>query len=303
MTSDASETFQTAKVTQQDQIGLYVQEQAKLYDKWVIALGGRQDFVSSDTNNIVAGTSQDSDASKFSGRAGLVYLADNGLAPYFSYTQSFLPVVGTDSSGGVLQPETGEQYEIGVKYQPSGVDSFITASAFDLTRQNVVSINPATFASVQTGEQRSRGFELEAVGSFLDSALNITAAYTYQYVEITKSIAGDEGNRPLGVPEQLAAIYADYTIPGGALRGLGFGLGVTYQGSISGGSLDGDPANTFEVDGFTLVDAAVHYDWRKLRLPSMCRTCSTTNILTSVSMPASVCWHRPNRGGYCALQL
>jgi len=99
------------------------------------------------------------------GRAGFGYVADNGLAPYISYSESFQPLAGEDSEGKLFVPETGQQYEIGLKYQPVGWNSFMTISPFNLTRQNV-----ARYGGVgrpddvfQTGEIRSRGIELEGV--------------------------------------------------------------------------------------------------------------------------------------------
>jgi len=37
-------------------------------------------------------------------RAGLVYKADNGLAPYLSYSESFFPVAGVSKAGQVFVP-------------------------------------------------------------------------------------------------------------------------------------------------------------------------------------------------------
>lgn len=230
----------------------------------MLNLGGRYDRVKSEMENRLTDTESEQeseqDENEFTGRAGLVYLFDSGLAPYASYSESFLPTIGSNF-GEAFKPETGRQYEAGVKYQPTGVNSFITLAAFDLRRQNVLTTDPANpLNSVQTGEIRSRGVEVEAVAS-LDIGLSLIAAYTYEDVEVTKSLAGDEGNRPTGVPEHLASLWGDYTIQGGPLGGLGFGAGVRYTGSTFANS-----ENTFEVDDYTLVDAAIHYDWKGLSL-------------------------------------
>lgn len=198
----------------------------------------------------------------------MLYLADNGLAPYFSYSESFLPIADTDFFGKPFEPETGVQYEVGVKYQPPGANASVTLAAFDLRRQNVLTQDPENFDNqIQTGEVRSRGIEVEAVAS-LDFGLDLILAYTYLDPEITKSnVVDDEGERieegetPEGVQKHTAALWADYTIQGGALAGLGFGAGVRYLGSTFG-----DVPNTIKVPGQTLVDAAVHYDWKNFRL-------------------------------------
>ncbi|ADE14913.1 TonB-dependent siderophore receptor [Nitrosococcus halophilus Nc 4] len=247
--------------TSLQQIGFYFQDQLKLYDKWVLSLGGRQDWANTERMNNLAGTGTEQDDDKFSGRVGLVYLADMGLAPYFSYSESFLPIADVNLAGEPFAPETARQYEIGVKYQPPGWNSFVTVAAFDLERQNVRTPDPNNpLNQVQTGEVRSRGVELEGVAS-LNFGLDVIASYTYLDAEITKSnVPGEEGERPTQVPEHQGSVWAKYTVQKGLLRGLGLGGGVRYTGSSFA-----DTPNTFESPDFTMVDATISYDWRQFR--------------------------------------
>jgi iron complex outermembrane receptor protein len=94
----------------------------------------------SSTKTLRTGTKSQSslDSKAFTGRVGLVYLFDNGLAPYASYSESFKPQSGTGYGGSVFKPTEGKQYEIGIKYQPPGSNSFITAAIFDLRQSNVL---------------------------------------------------------------------------------------------------------------------------------------------------------------------
>ncbi|MCG8355679.1 MAG: TonB-dependent receptor, partial [Kiloniellales bacterium] len=127
--------------------------------------------------------------------------------------------------------------------------------AFQVTQQNVQTPDPANPGfSVQTGEVRSRGIELEGVASF-DNGLSLAAAYTFQDVEVTKANDGTKGNAPAGTAEHWASVWGDYTIQDGLLEGLGAGLGVRYIGESAG-----DDNGTFTVPDYTLVDAAIHYD-------------------------------------------
>ena len=241
----------------QHQIGLYAQEQLKLYENLILTLGGRQDFVFTDLDDNFRGSTEDNKDQEFSWRAGLVYLFDAGIAPYASYSESFLPIPDTDDdSGELFDPETGEQFEVGVKFQPPESNSYVTVSAFHLTRQNVVtSSTPGTQS--QTGEVRSRGFEVEALAS-LPFGLDLLASYTFQDVEITEDDNEDEeGNRPQTVPEHLASLWADYNVQEGPLAGFGLGAGIRYKGSTFG-----DDRNSFTVDDYILVDAAVRYRWK-----------------------------------------
>jgi iron complex outermembrane receptor protein len=256
------------------QTGVYVQDQMKL-DNWAFVLAGRHDWSSIDstTTTLATGASTNSDTqdSAFTWKAGLLYEFDNGVAPYASYATSFDPTMGTGYGGTPFKPTTGQQYEVGVKYQPTTFDALFTVALYDLTQQNVLTTDlqhtstnttltgcSSTVCQTQTGEIRSRGVELGAKFAVTDN-FNLSAAYTYADVEVTKSnIANTVGKTPAGAPEHMASLWGDYTIDSGALAGLGFGVGVRYMGSTNG-----DAANTkaMKVPSYTLVDAAVHYDF------------------------------------------
>ena len=242
----------------QSQTGVYLSDQIKL-DRWVLSLGGRHDWADSETKDRLAGVNTTQKASAFTGRVGLLYASEFGVSPYVSYAQSFLPVLGTGATGAPFVPETGEQYEVGVKFQPNGVNAFVTVAAFDLTRQNVTTTDNDPRFQVQTGEINSRGIEVEAVASLM-AGLDLRAAYTYLDTVVTASNDGLVGKTPYAVSRHRLAVWADYTIKSGTLAGFGIGSGVRYNGPSPG-----DDANTFEVPSSTLVDAAIHYDWQKFR--------------------------------------
>lgn len=278
------------------QLGIYTQDQFKI-DKFAFTLGGRVDWarVNQDsdggtgayaTARNAAGTNQRNDR-KATYRAGVVYLADNGLAPYYSYSQSFAPNVGLTTD--LMKPTTGEQHELGIKYQPKGSNSSVTLSLFDLRKKDVPTpdpTDPSGQRQVQIGEVQSRGVELEAVASITES-FNVITSLTYNKVEITKD-TNYEGNRPYNVPEKMASIWADYTFRNGDIKGLGFGAGVRYVGSSYG-----DDANKLDIPAYALVDAMVHYDlenWRvqlnaKNLLDNNYATCQGTEFRCNYGYP------------------
>jgi iron complex outermembrane receptor protein len=251
---DAATPFADQSGTQ-NQIGFYLQDQITFDERWVATLGGRYDRASRSTDDHLAGTTTTQDDNDFTWRGSLLYAADNGLSPYFAYSEGFLPSLGADANGNAFEPETSTQYEVGLKYMPEGQNYGVTVALFDLTRENYLTFDP-NFVTRQVGEAQSQGVEIEGVAS-LAEGLNITASYAYIDAEITQSAAGNEGNRPQLSPEHQASVWADYTIQKGALADLGFGAGVRYKDSVFG-----DNANTSEVPDVTLFDAAVHYDWQ-----------------------------------------
>lgn len=243
-----------------DQLGIYFQDQIKL-NKWALLLGGRQDWARSVTDDNLANTQTKQRDDAFTFRSGLVYLFDTGIAPYAGFAQTFQPVSGTDRLGNAFEPRTGDQFEVGVKFQPKGQETFVTLSAYQIKQQNLLTPDPVNPAfSTQIGEVTSRGIELGGLLS-LGFGLDVIASYSYNHAEVTESNDIDMGKRPTQVPEHLASLWGDYKVEGGILQGLSFGTGVRYVGSTAG-----DFANTFDVPAFTVVDAALRYEWRNLRL-------------------------------------
>lgn len=251
-----SHTLQT-----QSQLGLYVQDQVSI-DRWRITFGGRQDWVGTDTADLINGGSAHQSDEKASGRVGVNYLFDNGWAPYVGYSQSFQPTVGTDFDGNAFVPTTGEQVELGLKYQPANGRVLATLAVYDLRQQNTLVVDPNhTLFQIQQGEVTVRGVELEGRWN-AGNGFSLYGAYAHVDSEVT------ETTDPLSLgaeiplqPKQAASLGADYTIPYGVLAGLGFGAGVRYTGEHYG-----DAYNDWETPSYTLVDAAVHYDLGNWRL-------------------------------------
>jgi iron complex outermembrane receptor protein len=244
----------------QSQVGMYIQDQIK-FGGFVMTLGGRYDLADMSQDDKLKNTTTYQSDRAFTGRAGLNYVFDNGVAPYVSYTESFEPTIGTDFFGNPFKPTTGQQYEVGVKYQPNGFNGFFTFAAFDLTQQNVLTDDPDPShgnARIQTGEIRSKGIQVAGTVS-LAEGFNLVATYSTLDNKVTQSNDGLVGTTPAGVPSYLASGWADYTVQNGPLAGFGFGGGIRYVGATFG-----DNANTFEVPSYTLVDAALYYDLAKI---------------------------------------
>ncbi|MFC0409994.1 TonB-dependent siderophore receptor [Roseomonas elaeocarpi] len=260
---DLSSPYQN-RVQGIDQTGLYGQDQIKLADRVVVTLGVRHDWVDQNTKNRAFGfTSADQDSSATTWRAGIAYLAPGGLTPYFSYSTSFLPQAGTTSvarGSSAFDPTRGQQFEVGIKYQPTGLNSFVQVSAFHIRQSNVLTTDPDnSLFQVQTGRVRVQGAEFEAVAS-LAEGLNLIGSMTYLDPEITRDNAGNEGNRPAGVPKFSAGAYVDYSFGQragwvGKLNGLGLGAGVRFVGNTATSN-----ANTNDVPSVTLFDLAARYD-------------------------------------------
>lgn len=235
------------------QTGLYLQDQIK-WDRWVFTVGGRYDSARSRTRDRLSGDAVTRiKDNEFTGRAGAVYLAPNGWAPYVSYAESFAPTDTIDPETGTpFKAETGRQYEAGIRWQPPGRKQTYSAAVFDLRRQNYIS-NDENFVPHQTGEISVRGLELEAVAE-LAPGFNLTVAYSYTPRAKVTASANPEliGTQATAVPRNRASLWSDYRFA----NGIRIGGGVRYEGSSWGI----DSASPAKVPDYTLFDAMLGYD-------------------------------------------
>lgn len=245
-------------------LGAYAQDQIK-WRRWTLTVGGRQDWSDTKQSDLAGGTSFQQNDHAFSGRVGLAYLGDYGLSPYLSYSTSFNPVIGVRmASGGLAAPTKGRQVEAGVRWQPEGKNLTLNGALYQIYQNNVLTPDPndptQTF-SVQTGQVRSRGLELSAVGN-ITREFSIISAYVYQDVKNTQANDSSLGKWPVDIPRprQMASLWGDWTWHTGALSGFGLGAGIRYQSSAAGAS-----DNSLLVPSNTVYDAGAHYDMQNWR--------------------------------------
>ncbi|MEG0624879.1 MAG: ferrichrome porin FhuA, partial [Hafnia sp.] len=262
------------QMNESKQTGLYVQDQAE-WNKWVLTLGGRYDWstqattVRSDNGYIERKDQQ------FTWRGGVNYLFDNGISPYFSYSQSFEPNAFSlySTPRVAYAPSKGEQYEAGVKYVPKDMPIVVTGAVYQLTKTDNLMADPTNALNqIPAGEIRSRGFEFEAKAA-VNANINMTASYTYTEAEYTKD-TNLKGNTPVQVPKHMASLWGDYTFNEGALSGLTLGTGGRFIGSSYG-----DPANTFKVGSAAVMDAVIKYDLARFNLPGSSIAVNVNNLL------------------------
>jgi iron complex outermembrane receptor protein len=234
------------------QAGLYVQDQMAL-GRWRLTLGGRGDRVEA-SNRLGAAAPARWDGHRFTKRAGAVYLFDNGLAPYASWSDGFNPSLRNDQQGNNLPPTETEQVEFGLRYQPEGTTTLLSAAMYQLKQSNVATQPTGFYYFVPAGEVRSRGLELEARSQPTDS-LSLLATYTFNDMTFLTSPAGYAGNTPYQAPRHMASAWADWTIA----PGYTLGAGVRHVGTSWGSN-----ANTFKVPAHTVADLTLGVDLARL---------------------------------------
>ncbi|WP_312359327.1 TonB-dependent siderophore receptor [Stutzerimonas balearica] len=253
-------TFDPSGITLSDvpqqravQKGLYVQDQVRL-DKWLMTLGLRKDWAET---RVEDGNRQKDDA--VTGRVGLTYLFDNGVAPYVSYSESFTPIIGLNTiTQQSYKPLEGEQWELGIKYQPVGSNTLLTAAVFDLREKNRQMPDPANpLSTIQAGEARVQGLELEGLVE-VDPNWDLIATYSYLDSEVAKGPPAQQGKRIASVPEHMASLWSQHRFSVAGISGFSAGAGVRYVGA----SWDG--TDSLKTPSTTLFDAMLGYayqDW------------------------------------------
>jgi iron complex outermembrane recepter protein len=244
--------------TRRDTLGIYLQDQITLADNLKLLLGGRFDAFRRRDN---FGTLEEETLTAFSPRVGIVYQPIQPISLYASYNRSFQPdrFLGRTGLGDPFKPTEGTQYEIGIKADISNRLS-ATLAAFQITKTNVVTADPNDpDASIQVGEQRSRGIEFDLSGE-LSPGWNIIASYAYIDAITSKDNTIPVGNGLINVPEHSASLWTSYELQSGNLRGLGFGLGLYYVGDRNA-----DLENTSILPSYLRADSALYYkrdNWR-----------------------------------------
>ncbi len=245
------------------QTGVYLQDQLSL-GNLRLAVGVRNDWATDTMSNSLNNTDFKLKAEAFTWNVGAVYLFDFGLAPYASYSESFLPLQNdpvTNATGTPFAPTSGQQYEAGLRFQPRGRNIYLTLSAFQITQQNLLTPDPLgsrcgptlTPCQVQLGEGRYRGVEFEGRAT-PTPGLTLIATATRIDAKVSQGAANQIGLRLPQVPDWQASAFADYSLRRGALNGVGFGGGVRYTGDSWGN------IGNFEIPSFTLFDAFLRYD-------------------------------------------
>ncbi|WP_394206977.1 TonB-dependent siderophore receptor [Pseudomonas putida] len=231
---------------------VFLQQNLSFHDRLIATAGVRNDSMDLSSTEYVGGVSKQSDNfSETSYRGALTYIVNDEVSTYVSMVESVSPPqVG-------VTPQTGRQYEVGVKYSPLGMDALFSAAVYDLTQENVTIavVLPSGIIEQQTvGESRARGLDLEAKAQVTQN-LSLIGAYSYMETEVLRGALYDgsslKGKEFTVAPKHTASLWSYYDI---ANTDVSVGLGARYVGGYYM-----DAANTKKSDGTTLFDAALNY--------------------------------------------
>ena len=242
-----------------DSHAVYLQDQIDLNEQWKLLAGVRWDSVDQTLTTTFGNgntpTSYNPSPEAVSPRLGVVYQPLDWLSLYASYSESFSPQSDVRKGGIPLDPETGEQYEIGAKFELIPERLSATLAVFEITRQNVAVDDPLdTSVSIQTGEQRVRGVELDVTGAIAEG-WNMIGNISVVDAKLTKDTTLPTGNRLEAVPVVSGSLWSTYQFQDGLWKDFGVGAGVIFSGKRYG-----NLQNNFSDSGYVRFDASVFYD-------------------------------------------
>jgi len=255
-TYDPSGAFTTES---QKQLGVYIQDQIRFFDRVSIVLGARRD-------RVTGSSGQKDNATTF--RAGIIGEIGAGVSPFFSYTESFLPVAGRiDNGDGTFgdpyRPQTGTQYEAGVKWQPAP-NTLVTATAFKISERNRI-LYLAAGGTTQSGVLNTKGFEIEASHT-LPGNFELLANYGYSKLKSETNTSLDY------MPRHTASLWSTKTFGLVDEAQLRLGAGVVYSGK----SVSTSDVWSIVTPSRTTVDALAEISWNNWRF-----AVNATNLLNN----------------------
>jgi catecholate siderophore receptor len=233
---------------------VYVQDQIAVSSAWLLIAGLRYErFDISYHNNR---TNQDLDRldKLVSPRLGVVFKAAPALSFYTSYGVSHLPSSGDQFTSltvtsATLEPERFTNQEAGAKWDVRP-ELAVTAAVYRLDRTNTSAPDPVNAGlTVQTGAQRTTGWELGATGSPTRN-WQMVAGIASQNARIASTTnAAKKGASVALVPRTTLSLWNRYQ----PIAALGVGVGVIHQTDMYA-AID----NTVTLPRFTRADAALY---------------------------------------------
>ena len=205
-----------------------------------------------------------------SGVLGVSWLAwssgSDALTLYADYRNSYKPLAidfGPEAETDVLEPETAESYEAGIRLQLMDGRLDLDSSVFRMDFRNGLTFEDdgtGNFVRANGGETRFQGFEIESRYQWLPN-LEVAAHYAFhdaRFLRFTRDNGADAtGNRFEMSPRHLGGIGLIYTAP----TGFSGSLVADYIGSRML-----NKSNTVEAGGYTTLDASLSYPFGKYRV-------------------------------------
>lgn len=267
--------------------GIYAQDFISITEQFKVLAGLRwsyienletekKSFVTNDVNN-TAGTVDRA----FSPKAGLIYMPNDNLSLFATYTNSFSANTGRDIYDNSLTPSIIDQFEVGMKKNFWKNAVALNLSLYQIENRNFYQmaefnaqgqVNNDSTIKEFAGKMRSRGVELDITGNPTPNLMIIAgASYNHAvYLDTPEGFGYVENQRLVRTPATTANASVFYTLPN-YIKGLKLGASVYFVGDrIAGWNDTKETLDTrngvsrlLPVDDYATVALSVGYEWQK----------------------------------------
>ncbi|WHF50345.1 TonB-dependent receptor [Chryseobacterium gotjawalense] len=270
--------------------GIYAQDYIELSDQFKVLAGLRWSYIENKESEKVnfadgkitpgAGTVDRA----FSPKGGLVYMPNNNLSLFATYTNSFSANTGQDINGNSLKPSLIDQFEVGMKHNFWNNAVALNLSVYQIENRNFYQTaefkadgTPNVDSNIKdfAGKMRSQGVELDITGNPYPN-LSIIAGASYNhsvYLDTPADFGYVENQRLVRTPATTANASVFYTF-NQYVKGLKLGASVYFVGDRLAGWNDTKATNAtrdgvsrlFKVDDYVTASLSAGYDWKKFSI-------------------------------------
>jgi iron complex outermembrane recepter protein len=257
--------------------GLYATDQIDLTDKWKLRVGVRQDWYDTELDPLIsvpgaftltnvpilAGVPLARNDTPLSWNVGTLYHLTPWMAPYIGASQSYMANFNSENvQNGIGAPESARQYEAGIRYSFLNENIVLSTAVFNVSRDNVATLfTPSTgpnagIQSVVFDSQLTNGEEVSLIAKITDQ-WSLLANATHQEAVVTDApnAVATLGNRPQGVPANMANLWSTYKFAIGGMQGFQVGAGVNYRDRAWS-----DTTNVNSVPGYVIGNAMIGWE-------------------------------------------
>ena len=256
-------------------LSAYTTDQIDVTDQWKVRLGIRKDHwdevltpeafvpgrIGPNGLPLEPGMTDTEIDTPTSWSVGTLYKILPGVAPFAGVSKSYLTNFNSESTqNGVFAPESGLEYETGVKLSTSDNRFVLTAAVFDIQRNNVFTENTTT-DTIAFNAQKSYGFDADlqmqitpqwkVIANMISQTAKLTA------VPLTPI---QIGNWPVGVPAHIYNAWSTYDFAIAGITGFQFGAGISYNSLTFGSTADNVWVPSSAVVDTMLRYATAHWD-------------------------------------------
>jgi iron complex outermembrane receptor protein len=242
-------------------VSAYAVDQIDVSEQWKVRLSARQDhwyeqltplaFVSKAGDPTAVGRFTDTGTPLEPGvvqtridqptswSVGTLYKILPTVAPFAGVSKSYLTNFNSEATQqGLVAPESGLEYEAGIKFSTPDNRIILTAAAFDIQRTNVFTENTTT-NQVAFNAQKSYGFDAD-LQMLITPQWTVLANMIAQTARLTAVplTPSQVGNWPVGVPAHIYNIWSTYDFAIAGIKGFRVGAGLSYNGASYGTTAD-----------------------------------------------------------------